>query len=148
MESDLLELRSQLESASRTESKVLLDRIREVERKLNSYTKQFGSFDERAKRYTTLIGRLNEKAFKSSIKTTILGKDAAKSEYWHFKDDCTRLYVRMERQVPIKGAADADAEMDDQSSRLEPVAEDLAVQKESTKVDSSEKAVMNSGEPA
>lgn len=110
MESNLVELRRQLSSASRTESKAVIDRIREVERKLNSYTKQVGSFDEKAKRYSTQIGRLNEKAFKSSIKTTILGKDADKSEYWHFKDDCSRLYVRMERQVPIKVA---DTEMAD-----------------------------------
>ena len=35
----------------------------------------------------------------------MLGKDSAKSEYWHFKDDSTRLYIRMEREVPIGGNA-------------------------------------------
>lgn len=123
MEKELAEFRSQLGGASRLESRFVIEKIREVERKLNSYTKQLGSFDEKAKRYSTTIARLTEKAFKSSIKTTILGKDADKSEYWHFKDDCNRLYVRVETQVPIK---EDNVDM----------AEELAVQKESTKVDS------------
>ena len=33
----------------------------------------------------------------------MLGKDADKSEYWHFKDDNTRLYIRMEQEIPIGG---------------------------------------------
>ena len=105
METELVELKSQLSNASRTESRYVIDKIKGVERKLNNYVKQVGQFDERAKRYSTQISRLNEKAFKSSIKTTVLGKDAQKSEYWHFKDDCGRLYVRVETQVPIKGAS-------------------------------------------
>lgn len=44
----------------------------------------------------------------------MLGKDAAKSEYWHFKDDNTRLYIRMENEVPVNGdviPAEENAEM-------------------------------------
>ena len=44
----------------------------------------------------------------------MLGKDAAKSEYWHFKDDNTRLYIRMENEVPVNGDvihAEENAEM-------------------------------------
>jgi hypothetical protein len=58
-------------------------------------------FDEKSKKYSATIARLNEKTFKGSIKTTMLGKDSAKSEYWHFKDDCSRIYIRMEEEVPI-----------------------------------------------
>ena len=50
------------------------------------------------------INLLNDKIYKCSIKTTILGKDSAKSEYWHFKDDNTRIYIRMEEEIPINGA--------------------------------------------
>ena len=32
----------------------------------------------------------------------MLGQDASKSEYWHFKDDKSRIYVRTEEEVPIK----------------------------------------------
>ena len=42
---------------------------------------------------------MNEKASKTSIKTTIVGKDAQMSEYWFFKDDQSRLYVRKEHKV-------------------------------------------------
>lgn len=50
------------------------------------------------------ITRLNEKTYKASIKTTMIGKDAAKSEYWHFKDDASRIYIRMEQEIPLEGA--------------------------------------------
>lgn len=43
--------------------------------------------------------KLNEKLYKSSIKTTMLGQDAQRSEYWHFKDDCSRIYIRREEQA-------------------------------------------------
>ena len=29
----------------------------------------------------------------------MLGKDADKSEYWHFKDDNTRIYIRTEEEI-------------------------------------------------
>lgn len=29
----------------------------------------------------------------------MLGKDANKVEYWHFKDDSQRIYTRVEQQV-------------------------------------------------
>jgi hypothetical protein len=29
----------------------------------------------------------------------MLGKDANKVEYWHFKDDLTRIYIRVEEQI-------------------------------------------------
>ncbi len=29
----------------------------------------------------------------------MLGKDASKVEYWHFKDDSSRIYTRVEQQV-------------------------------------------------
>ena len=32
----------------------------------------------------------------------MLGQDASKSEYWHFKDDKSRIYIRTEEEVPIK----------------------------------------------
>ena len=48
----------------------------------------------------------------------MLGKDAAKSEYWHFKDDNTRVYIRMEEEIPIEAAGGAigNTEMVDESS--------------------------------
>ena len=53
--------------------------------------------DELIKKKQAHIVKLNEKLYKSSIKTTMLGQDAQRSEYWHFKDDCSRIYIRREQ---------------------------------------------------
>ena len=78
------------------------------------------SFEDQVKKKHHKIGQLNEKTYKASIKTTILGKDAAKSEYWHFKDDNTRLYIRMEEEIPIGGVQEApDAVMEQPTGNSE-----------------------------
>ena len=63
--------------------------------------KETGRLEDLIKKKHAQIARLNEKQFKASIKTTILGQDALRTEYWHFKDDPTRIYMRKEEQVPI-----------------------------------------------
>ena len=54
----------------------------------------------------------------------MLGKDAAKSEYWHFKDDNTRLYIRMENEVPVNG----DAIPTEENAEMKADNEDVAVE--------------------
>ena len=72
-----------------------------------------------------MIMRLNDKTYKAAIKTTMLGKDAAKSEYWHFKDDNTRLYIRFEEEVPIGGVQKAMSSVEcDAEMKEEPAAGD------------------------
>ena len=51
----------------------------------------------------------------------MLGRDDIKQEYWHFKDDSSRIYVRKEEQVPIKNqnlhmhaADEEDEDLDDE----------------------------------
>ena len=94
--------------------------------------------------------RLNEKTYKASIKTSMLGKDAAKSEYWHFKDDCGRIYIRMENEVPNPDAKLADVSMVDHAeTNLEEgkTADDLALNKESTQVESTSTIVQSKPQP-
>jgi hypothetical protein len=55
--------------------------------------------EENIKRKHAQIVKINEKSFKCSIRTSMLGKDASKVEYWHFKDDSSRIYTRVEQQV-------------------------------------------------
>jgi hypothetical protein len=38
-----------------------------------------------------------------------VGKDALQSEYWFFKDDCQRLFIRREQKVPVEELAGASA---------------------------------------
>ena len=59
----------------------------------------------------------------------MLGKDSAKNEYWHFKDDCSRIYIRTEEEVPIQGDVQMTVEHNSPS-------EELAIQKQSTQIDS------------
>ena len=79
METELEELRTNLAQASRIEAKYLKEQIISLERVKNNYTNQVGSFEDQIKKKQILIQRLNEKSYKASIKTTMLGKDAAKS---------------------------------------------------------------------
>jgi hypothetical protein len=42
---------------------------------------------------------LNESSHKTSIKNQIIGKDADKSEYWFFKEDSGKLFVKKFEEV-------------------------------------------------
>lgn len=44
----------------------------------------------------------------------MLGKDAQRSEYWHFKEDTERIYIRKEVQTQ----ASADAKSNEMSEEL------------------------------
>lgn len=46
------------------------------------------------------IERLNEQAHKTSIKTSMLGKDADKNEYWYFKEEPGKLFIKKFEEVP------------------------------------------------
>lgn len=45
------------------------------------------------------IEKLNEQAHKTSIKTSMLGKDAEKNEYWFFKEEPGKLFVKKYEEV-------------------------------------------------
>jgi hypothetical protein len=64
---------------------------------MNHFMNENSRLDELIKKKQAHIVKLNEKLYKSSIKTTMLGQDAQRSEYWHFKDDCSRIYIRREQ---------------------------------------------------
>lgn len=84
-----------------------------LERKKDQYSNEIAKFEAMIKKKHQKIAALNEKTYKASIKTTVLGKDSAKSEYWHFKDDNTRLYIRMEEEIRLGGAPAADTALGD-----------------------------------
>jgi hypothetical protein len=77
-----------------------------LEAEQNHFSNENSRLEELIKKRQSQITKLNEKLYKSSIKTTMLGQDAQRSEYWHFKDDCSRIYIRKE-ELQTK----ADAEM-------------------------------------
>jgi hypothetical protein len=40
------------------------------------------------------IKRLNDQIWKVSLKVPVIGRDANKNEYWFFKDEPSKLYVK------------------------------------------------------
>ena len=110
MTKELEDLREKLKLASRTQSKDIRDRIMELESQKNHFTNENSRLEELIKKRQTQIAKLNEKLYKSSIKTTMLGQDAQRSEYWHFKDDCSKIYIRKEEINAQADASMSDAE--------------------------------------
>ena len=100
-----------LSNASRTEAKDIREKMFELNSRRIDFDRQLSTIGEQIKKKQAVISRLNEKASKTAIKTTVLGKDADMAEYWHFKDDPSKLYIRVEEQVPVEGA---DQEMKDE----------------------------------
>ena len=47
------------------------------------------------------MAKLTDQAYQTQIKTSMLGRDADRHEYWHFKDDPSRIYIRKEEKVKI-----------------------------------------------
>jgi len=70
--------------------------------------RETGRLEDLIKKKQAKIASLNEKSFKGSIKTTLLGMDALRAEYWHFKDDPQRIYMRKEEDVRSKTDAEAE----------------------------------------
>jgi hypothetical protein len=54
------------------------------------------NIEEQIEKRQTKIEKLNEQVSKTSIKTSILGKDADKNEYWFFKDQPGKLFIKKE----------------------------------------------------
>ena len=109
---ELEELYQKLKVASRVQSRDLKERINELEQEKNHFLNENARLDDLIKKKHAHIAKLNEKLYKSSIKTTMLGQDAQRSEYWHFKDDCSRIYIRKEDvQTTDADMADANQEV-------------------------------------
>ena len=87
LDKEIEELRTKLADASRHESRPLKEQIMALERKRGYYDNKIAYFEDQIKKKNIQKAKLGEKTYKTAIKTTMLGRDAAKSEYWHFKDD-------------------------------------------------------------
>jgi len=84
---ELGELHEKLSHASRVQARDIRDRIFKLERDKNMFLNETSEVEEQIKKKQAMIARLNEKSYKTSIKTQMLGQDVERSEYWHFKDD-------------------------------------------------------------
>ena len=50
--------------------------------------------EEQIEKRQNKIERLNEQAHKTSIKNQMLGKDCERNEYWFFKEEPGKLFIK------------------------------------------------------
>jgi len=80
--------------ANRTEAKGIRMQIYALERKKNAFKNEMDDVDNKISRIRGKIDQLNDKIFKTSVKTTQLGRDCEKSEYWYFKEEPSKIFVK------------------------------------------------------
>ena len=56
--------------------------------------KEMDKIEEQIEKKQAKIEKLTEQAHQTSIKTQILGLDADRNEYWFFKEEPSKLFVK------------------------------------------------------
>jgi len=92
------ELEQELEQASRTEAKNLRSQINQLTRQKNAYKNQMEDVDVKVGRIRSKIEGLNDKIFKTSVKTSQLGRDGDRQEYWYFREEPSKVFVKKQGQ--------------------------------------------------
>jgi hypothetical protein len=82
------------EEMSRTEAKKLREKIDKLKTEKNKLMREVDYIEDKIGKQHLKIDKLNDQTFRLSLKVSPLGLDKDKNEYWFFKDDITRLYVR------------------------------------------------------
>ena len=96
------DLRKQLDQANRVESKRIQQQITDLQNEKNKVMREMQKVEEQIEKRQTKIEKLNEQANKTSIKNQALGKDADRNEYWFFKEDPSKLYVKKQYSAAQK----------------------------------------------
>jgi protein-arginine kinase activator protein McsA len=86
-------LEDELKNASRTQAKVIRDELNSLTKEKANYRSTLHKHDEKIELLNSKIARLNDSLFKVSVKVSIIGHDL-ENEYWFFKDDVSKLYVK------------------------------------------------------
>lgn len=94
------ELQKKLDGANRVESKRIQQQINELQNEKNKVLRELQKVEEQIERRQAKIERLNEQANKTSIKNQVLGKDADRNEYWFFKEEPSKLFVKKFHGIP------------------------------------------------
>lgn len=85
-----------LSDASRADAKRIRERIFELRQQKSKNQNELNDLEDQIKRKQNQVDKLDEKSFQTGIRTSVLGKDADRHEYWHFKDDAEKIYVRLD----------------------------------------------------
>ena len=87
-------LQRQLEAANRVEGKSIREKILRLQKEKTKLKKDLETIDGRLEKAESKIEKLNEQIAKIAIKPGIVGKDAEKNEYWFFRDEPAKLFVK------------------------------------------------------
>jgi TolA-binding protein len=83
-----------MEVANRVESKRIQQQIVDLQNEKNKVLKELQKVEEQIEKRQGKIEKLNEQAGKTSIKNQVLGKDADRNEYWFYKEEPGKLFVK------------------------------------------------------
>jgi len=81
-------------NATRIESRWINQRIQELHRKKNRLQEEIQKYDDQIARKLQKIEKIVESYQSLNIKTCVLGQDAHLNEYWYFKDDPTKIFIK------------------------------------------------------
>lgn len=120
------ELKKKLEDANRVESKRIQQQINELTNEKNKILREMQKIEEQIEKRQAKIEKLNEQANKMSIKNQVLGKDTERNEYWHFKEEPGKLFVKKFNNITsVKPIIQASVKAaDNEIIKVEPLMED------------------------
>ena len=81
-------------NATRTESRWIHQRINDLNRQKNSFEEELHRFDEQILKKQRQIEKIVEQYQSLSIKTTMIGQDKDNNEFWFFKDEPSKLFIK------------------------------------------------------
>ena len=83
-----------LEAANRVQGKSIREKILRLQKEKTKLKKDLETIDGRLEKAETKIEKLNEQIAKITIKPGFVGKDSEKNEYWFFREEPAKLFVK------------------------------------------------------
>ena len=83
-----------MSQASRTEYKKLSEELTALKKERNTYTKGMEVVSSKISKFHERIEKLNDSLWKISLRSPLIGQDLDKNDYWVFKEDLTKIYVK------------------------------------------------------
>jgi len=93
VKNEIVVLEEELKNASRTQGKAIRDKLSSLNKDKDNFRKTIDKIGEKIHGLEAKIKRLNDQIWKVSLRVSIIGRDL-ENEYWYFKDDLTKVYVK------------------------------------------------------
>jgi hypothetical protein len=86
-------LEEELKAASRTQAKAIRDKLNSLNKDKDKLRNSIDKIEEKIHNLESKIQKLNDQIWKVSLKVSVIGHDL-ENEYWYFKDDLSRIYIK------------------------------------------------------